>query len=252
MIDLSTIYGTGGSNRGKPIVYGRSGAVGTSYESLDAIAVDRDQYSIFAGTAAKLDVSSSSESDKAAGTGALTMAVYGLSASYQPISETVTLNGQTAVTTALSYLRVHGMKVLTAGSGRTNAGDIYAVVTASSAWTSGVPDTLTSCLVKILAGYSENMSGCWTSPPFTSTKFQKIVLGARGDSGTFAIFLRPLSGGATTQIKYAQPEIDFFTGTATIDCSLWPPIPPLCDVVFRAKAGSGTALVSVEAYLQKV
>ena len=252
MIDLSTIYGTGGSNRGKPIVSGRNGAVGTSYESLDAFNIDRDQFSIFAGTAAKIDVSSSSTADAAASTGALTVALYGLSASYQPISETITMNGQTAVTSALSYLRLHGAKVLTAGTGRVNAGDIYCIVTASSTWTSGVPDTLTSALVKILVGAGCNMSGCWTSPPFVQTAFKQITVGARGDSGTFAVFMRPLSGAANTQIKYAMYETDCFTGTNQLDCSLFPTIPPLTDVVFRFKAGSGTALVTVDAFLAKV
>ena len=70
-------------------------------------------------------VSSSTDDDGApVGTGAHTVQVYGLDANYLKIDETVTLNGTSAVTLSNQYLRVFRAKVLTAGSGEVNAGNI--------------------------------------------------------------------------------------------------------------------------------
>lgn len=81
-----------------------------------------------APTTARLhDVKSTSGNDTSAGTGARTVEVYGLTGwSTAEVSETVTLNGTTNVATSNSYVIIHRMKVLTAGSGAINAGDITA------------------------------------------------------------------------------------------------------------------------------
>ena len=74
--------------------------------------------------ASQLEVVSTSASDAAAGTGARTVLIQGLDANWLPISETVTLNGTTPVTTVNSYLRVNLMTTTSAGSGGQNAGDL--------------------------------------------------------------------------------------------------------------------------------
>jgi hypothetical protein len=53
----------------------------------------------YAAAALQMTVSSSSASDTSAGTGARTVLITGLNANYAVISESVTMNGQTAVTT---------------------------------------------------------------------------------------------------------------------------------------------------------
>ena len=83
--------------------------------------------------ASQLEVVSSSTSDAAAGTGARTVLIQGLDANWLPISETVTLNGTTPVTTVNSYLRVNLFTTTTSGSGGQNAGDLtLRVVSAGS------------------------------------------------------------------------------------------------------------------------
>jgi len=77
-------------------------------------------------SASVLKVSSSSTDDTSAGTGARTVELFGLDGDYNEISEVVTLNGQTAVNTTQSYLRINRMVVRSAGSGGANAGIIYA------------------------------------------------------------------------------------------------------------------------------
>jgi len=90
-------------------------------------------------TGIQMTVSSSSTSDTSAGTGARTVLVTGLDANYAVLTETVTLNGQTAVTMTNSFMRVNGITVLTAGSGGVNAGNIYV---GTGSVTSGVPATI--------------------------------------------------------------------------------------------------------------
>lgn len=78
----------------------------------------------YLSAAETMDIVSTSTSDAAAGTGTRTFSIEGLDSNYDEISETVTLNGTTTVTTSNSYLRVHRCKSLTTGTGGVNAGDI--------------------------------------------------------------------------------------------------------------------------------
>lgn len=78
----------------------------------------------FATDLAVLNVVSTSANDAGAGTGAQTVFVEGLDDQYNPVSETITLNGLTPVPTANKYFRVNSAKVVTAGSGGSAAGTI--------------------------------------------------------------------------------------------------------------------------------
>jgi len=92
-------------------------------------------------SAEQLKVSSSSAVDAAAGTGARTLRIDGLDASGAAINETVTLNGLTAVTTTLSFYRVQTLRVMTAGTGGYNAGNIVVKNNAATATICGIyPD----------------------------------------------------------------------------------------------------------------
>lgn len=75
--------------------------------------------------ATALEVVSSSANDTAAGTGARTIVVAGLDASWNEVTKAVILNGTTPVAIAAPNLyRVQLMSITSAGSGRVNAGDI--------------------------------------------------------------------------------------------------------------------------------
>ena len=82
-------------------------------------------------------VSSTSANDTSGGTGANTVLLQGLDEDYNEIEETITLNGQTQVTTQLSYLRVYRAFVTLAGSSGTSGGTIYI---GSSGSNNGVPN----------------------------------------------------------------------------------------------------------------
>ena len=112
----------------------------------------------FPTAALQMTVSSTSASDTAAGTGARTIVVQGLDANYNEVTETVTLNGQTAVTMTASLLRVNYAYVATAGSGNSAAGDIYI---GTGTVTSGVPATVYD-IIKF--DYNNTTTGSYTIP----------------------------------------------------------------------------------------
>ena len=80
----------------------------------------------FPTAGATMTISSADANDTSAGTGARTVKVDFLDSTYAEFSETLTLNGQTAVSTSSSdCFRVNTMTVLTAGTGKVNAGKVY-------------------------------------------------------------------------------------------------------------------------------
>ncbi len=83
-------------------------------------------------TTETLDLVSSSASDTSAGTGARTVLVEGLDANYDRISETLSLNGTSAVTTVLSYFRLNEATVKTVGTEERNVGAITVTNTTSA------------------------------------------------------------------------------------------------------------------------
>ena len=139
------------------LVSGTGTSVGTSTTTLWS----QNTIYTYLSTAAVMQISSSSANDAAAGTGARTVAIYGLDANYNQINETVTLNGQTAVNTTNSFLRVFHLAVVTAGSGEAAAGTIYA---GTGTVTAGVPAVVygvytsgngsTACIWTVPAGYT--------------------------------------------------------------------------------------------------
>lgn len=112
----------------------------------------------FPASAIQMTVSSTNANDTSAGTGARTVVVQGLDANYNEVTETVTLNGQTAVTMTASLLRVNYAYVATAGSGNSAAGDIYI---GTGTVTAGVPAT-TYDIIKF--DYNTTITGSFTIP----------------------------------------------------------------------------------------
>ena len=134
--------------------------------------------------AAKLEVTSSSADDKGtptAGTGARTVTLEGLDASLLEISETVTLNGQTAVETDAAFLRLHRMFVVTSGSGDTNAGVIYAA-NVSGTHSSGVPTNLALVYSTIAATEGQTLQSFYTVPANKTAYITDLYVSSFGSS----------------------------------------------------------------------
>jgi len=105
-----------------------------------------------------LTISSSSSNDTAAGTGARTVLFTGINGDGGERTETLTLNGQTAVTTTYTYTEVQSMTVISAGSGEKNAGQIYL---GTGTVTSGVPANVYG---HIAVGENQSLMGHITVP----------------------------------------------------------------------------------------
>lgn len=112
----------------------------------------------YPSAATVMKVSSSSAADSGSSTGARTVTVSGLDANYNEISEVVTLNGQTAVLTTNTFIRVFRAFVNTAGSGGTAAGTIYV---GDGTVTGGVPATV---YAEIVLGENQTQMALWTVP----------------------------------------------------------------------------------------
>ena len=109
--------------------------------------------------ASVLKVSSTDAADASpSGTGARTVRITGLNGSFNEVSETIVLNGQTAVNTVNSYLYVNGLTVTSVGSGGANAGDINV---GTGTVTGGVPAVLYDM---IAIGYNNRTTGHYCVP----------------------------------------------------------------------------------------
>ncbi len=123
-------------------------------------------------TAATLEVASSSADDASAGTGARTIVINGLDSDYAPLSETVTLTGQTVAVTTGEFLRINEVYVATAGTGGKNAGVIY--IALDDTFTSGVPQTAAKILQAIPIGNNRASNAYFTVPDDTEMYIRSI------------------------------------------------------------------------------
>jgi hypothetical protein len=192
----------------------------------------------FPTAASVLKISSSSADDDVAGTGARTVLVDGLNADYERVTETVELDGQTAVNTTNSYIRVNKMTVLTAGSGGTSVGNIYA---GTGTVTSGVPAVIVN-QTGILSNETE--SSFYTVPAGYTAYFNAWTMSSgntTADEWTrFSLRIRPFGGVFGYKAQY------HIAASGIYECnSAYPlPVPEKSDIEIQAATSDGTAAVS--------
>lgn len=150
----------------------------------------------FPAAALVMKVSSTNAADTAAGAGARTVMVSGLDANYLQISETVTLDGQTAVNTVNSYLAINSFMVTSAGANGTASGDIYI---GSGVVTTGVPATAYDY---IPTGWNFNQTAVYTVPAGYTAYIPYSRLTFAQASGTNAVWGRITTTG-TNGVKMA-------------------------------------------------
>lgn len=144
----------------------------------------------FPSSAIQMTVSSSSADDTSAGTGARTIVVQGLDQNYNEVTETVIMNGQTAVTMTASLLRVNYAYVATAGSANSAAGDIYI---GTGLVTAGVPATVYD-IIKL--DYNNTTTGSYTVPAGYTGYFSQGLFSTGQASGSTKVEGRLLTRGA--------------------------------------------------------
>ena len=161
----------------------------------------------YPSNALQLSVSSDNANDTSAGTGARTVYLEGLDADHNTISEVVTLNGQTAVTTTKSYLHINNCYVLTAGSGNSAAGTIYfgtGVVTA------GVPATVYDV---IQFDYNARVTGSYTVPSGYTAYVSQGLFSSGQSSGSGPVTGRLMTRG-TNNIRLTAAVTTVNNGAA--------------------------------------
>ncbi len=111
-----------------------------------------------------LEVASSSVNDvMTSGTGSWTLSIEGLDDDGLEITDTVELNGQTPVLTALQFSFVNRAYVASCGTGEVNDGDIY-IADDSTSWSVGVPVTAASIQGKIEANHGQTQQMIYKVP----------------------------------------------------------------------------------------
>ena len=139
-----------------------------------------------------------------AGTGARTVYIEGLDEDYEVVSETITMNGTSGVTTTNSYLYVNQFYVVTVGSGEANAGTITAKVGA----------TLYDI---IAAGYNNRTTAHYCVPAGYTAYLLEGIFTAGQDSGSTGVtgYLKQhgpdgvLRVGAVSAINNGSVKYDF-------------------------------------------
>lgn len=195
---------------------------------------------VYPPSATQMTISSSDANDTSAGTGMRQITVEGLDADYNPISETIILNGQTPVTTVNSYFRVQGigMRGIDVGATGSNEGDIYMGV---GTVTLGIPATIYNL---ISATENSSHSGFFTIPAGFKGYFYGVEVSSPAG--------KPLEIGGF--IKNGNPvffQISGFHIEGYVDSE--PPFPDhideKTDIEFRAKMDSGGGAVKAHAHL---
>jgi hypothetical protein len=218
--------------------FGQNAVVGNSVETIWS---QGGLYS-YPPSATTMTVSSSNTNDTSAGTGARTVLISGLDGDYDEISETITLNGQTAVTTINSFLRVNRAIVLTAGSGGVNAGIIYV---GTGTVTSGVPANIYTTING--DGTNQTLQTFWTVPANYTAYIHQTNISTGNSSNTPAVLktlllARPHGGVFNTK------EVIVLTDGNHLQMYSFPiKLTEKTDIEFRAVSSSNSVNFNVSA-----
>lgn len=214
--------------------FGFNGAVGDTEESIWC----HGGLYAYPAAASVMKISSGSTDDAAAGTGARTINLSGLDANYNLISEDVTLDGQTAVNTVNSYLRIFRARVTSAGSGGTNAGNIYI---GTGTVTTGVPANVYG---RISATEGQTLMAIYTVPAGHTAYIQQGTISTGTELAnkyvTARLKVRPFGEVFQTKalVTLANQFIPFDFGVALA-------IPQKSDIEARAISSSGENAVTI-------
>jgi hypothetical protein len=184
-------------------VFGYNGDVDTAIETVWPYG----GLLTFPAAALQMSVSSDSANDTSAGTGARTIYLAGLDASHNSVSETVTLNGTSAVTTVNSYLHINEAYVTSAGSLKGAAGSIYI---GTGALTLGVPATVYDM---IAYDYNKRVTGSYTIPAGYTGYLMQGLFSAGQAGGSNAVTGRLMTRG-TNDIRLTAAIVTLNNGSA--------------------------------------
>jgi hypothetical protein len=194
-------------------VRGRTDTGLTSLTDVGGCNLLLDQHTLLS-TPAELDITSTSANDTSAGTGARTLRLFGLGSNKKYQEEDITLKGNTIVQTTKTWYRLFSSKVLTVGSGGSNAGIIYVVKTGTGGtYTAGTPGTFTgvSALAKMLAGTNQSSTCFYTTPNYTkgNWRLKRLMVSTKTQAGTLVISVQD---HANNDVPTREFYVDFPAG----------------------------------------
>lgn len=192
---------------------------------------------VYLTTAAAMQVSSSSANDASpSGSGAHIVLIEGLDQNYNPISEYITLAGQTAVPTTKSYLRVTGITVTDKGVNGGNVGTIYV---GTGTVTTGVPAVIHEV---VPPGFNKEASGVYTVPAGYTAYLRVGGLSGQDNGAGYMTGRLVVSNQGSPFVASAATV--FTTGQVNYDFPYPIAIPEKSDIEARAVSSSGTNTVS--------
>lgn len=192
------------------------------------------------GSAETLTVTSASDNDTSAGTGARQLRIYGLDSSGSLQTEVVSMNGTSGVTTTNTFSRCYLVRVISSGSGGSNAGDItvkhttttaniFAVMPAGQSRTKLSNYTIPTGKRGMLTAYWASMSN--NSAPGTTARAR------------VAIYTR--ESGTDTWEDRRSLWLSSVTGISRVELGGAITLPSGTDVVLRVESGASADNLSV-------
>ena len=205
--------------------FGYNTSVGSSYEPITDLGTNN-----LPSTAAVVSVVSASTADDDGSTGAEEVEIQGLDGDYNEITETVTMDGTTAVTTTATFLRVFRMRVTKSGSGGVNAGNITASISSSD-------------VALILADQGQTLMAVYTVPAGKKAylyKFQGSL--SKNQEANFQLRVKSSATDASWNVKALW-------GTFAAGVNYDYPIPleftEKTDIQVRGKAGATSEMGAI-------
>jgi len=207
--------------------FGRNGDVGTAAETLSAIST-----LMYYPTAAEiLKIESDDVDDDGApvGTGARTVWLQGLDTNYAIITDTVTMNGTTAVDSNVAFLRVFKAMVMTAGTSLHNEGTITVY------GNDGV-----SAILAISETKNESHEATFTVPAGQTMYVSYLVMSEASNKGsTFGLHMRPFGS-----LFYTKREFQLISSSLVLDIQEPLPVAEKTDVEMRVTGILAAAVCS--------
>jgi len=200
--------------------FGYNFAVGSTYQVICDLGTHN--YPTSAGVVSVVSASTADDGDPG-GTGARTVEIQGLDGDYNPLIETVTMNGTSAVTTTNSFIRLFRMRVVSAGTGLVNAGNITASI--------GGADT-----AKILADKGQTLMAVYTVPAGKDAfliKFQGTL--SKNQEANFRLRIKEIDDGTSYNVKGI---FGTFANSITYDYPIPLKFKEKTDIEVQGKAGA--------------
>ncbi len=206
-------------------IVAQNDAVGTSEETI----WEEGGLYTFPSSASTMTISSSDANDTSAGTGLRTIDIEGLDTNYLEITETVTLNGQTGVTTSNSYLRINRLIGATAGSTNSNEGTIYI---GTGSITAGKPANVFNL---IETGANISHSGVFTVPASKTFYIPSAIISVESGKFVEITLVVTAQNGIPLQIN----QWDISGSVVLFNTQITQSIGTKTDIEFRATNSTG-------------